>query len=95
MTSALDVSVQAVTVEVLRRLQRERKLSMVFITHNLALVRSIAQTVVVLCEGRVVEVGPVEQILENPRDPYTVRLIEDVPKLAEVGEAPGAALGLD
>jgi len=89
-TSALDVSVQAATVEVLRRLQRERKLTMVFITHNLALVRSIAQTAVVLCEGRLIEIGSVEQVLEHPKDPYTVRLIEDVPKLAEVGSSPEA-----
>ena len=87
-TSALDVSVQAATVEVLRRLQSERKLTMIFITHNLALVRSIAQTAVVLCDGRLVEIGSVEQVLEHPKDPYTVRLIEDVPKLAEVGSAP-------
>ena len=84
-TSALDVSVQAATVEVLRRLQHERSLAMLFITHNLALVRSIAQTAVVLCEGRIIEIGTVEQVLEHPKDPYTVRLIEDVPKLAEVG----------
>ena len=90
-TSALDVSVQAVIVELLRRLQRERRLAMIFITHNLALVRSIAQSVVVLCEGHVVEIGPVEQVLEHPKDPYTVRLMEDVPKLAEVGNLPEAA----
>ena len=55
---------------------------MLFVTHNLALVRSIAQDVVVLCEGRVVEAGPVEQILEHPREPYTIRLMEDVPRLS-------------
>lgn len=80
-TSALDVSVQAVIVELLRKLQREQHLSMIFITHNLALVRSIAQTAIVLCDGSVVESGTVDQILEHPTDPYTVRLIEDVPKL--------------
>ncbi len=80
-TSALDVSVQAVIVEELRRLQRERHLAMLFITHNLALVRSIAQHAVVLRDGAVVESGPVEQVLEHPKDPYTVRLMEDVPKL--------------
>ncbi len=89
-TSALDVSVQAATVEVLRRLQHERSLAMLFITHNLALVRSIAQTAVVLCEGRIIEIGSVEEVLEHPKEPYTVRLIEDVPKLAEVGSAPEA-----
>ncbi len=82
-TSALDVSVQAIIVELLRRLQRERNLAMLFITHNLALVRSIAQTVVVLSQGSVVEQGPVEDVLERPRDRYTVRLLEDIPKLEQ------------
>ena len=81
-TSALDVSVQAVIVELLRRLQRERQLAMIFITHNLALVRNIAQSAVVLCKGVVVEAGPVDDVLERPADPYTIRLIRDVPKLA-------------
>ena len=80
-TSALDVSVQAVIIELLRKLQREQHLSMIFITHNLALVRSIAQTAIVLSEGKVVESGEADQILEHPTDPYTIRLIEDVPKL--------------
>jgi peptide/nickel transport system ATP-binding protein len=80
-TSALDVSVQAVIVEELRRLQRERHLAMLFITHNLALVRSIAQHAVVLRDGAVVEAGPVEQVLEQPADPYTARLMADVPRL--------------
>ena len=90
-TSALDVSVQAVIVELLRRLQRERQLAMIFITHNLALVRNIAQSAVVLCNGAVVESGPVEQILEHPTDPYTVRLISDIPQLAVAGRAGGPA----
>ncbi len=81
-TSALDVSVQAIIVELLRSIQRERSLAMIFITHNLALVRSIAQSVVVLCQGSVVESGPVDQILEHPAHPYTTQLVEDVPKLA-------------
>ncbi len=84
-TSALDVSVQAVIVELLRRLQRERQLAMIFITHNLALVRNIAQSAVVLCKGAVVESGLVEQILEHPAAPYTISLIRDVPKLAVAG----------
>ncbi len=81
-TSSLDVSVQAIIVELLRRIQRERQLAMIFITHNLALVRSIAHSAVVLCDGAVAESGPVEQILEHPADPYTIRLMEDVPRLA-------------
>jgi peptide/nickel transport system ATP-binding protein len=88
-TSSLDVSVQAVIVELLRRLRQERQLTMLFITHNLALVRSIAQTAVVLSEGRVVETGPVEEIMEHPQDPYTIRLLHDVPKLAHRQAAAG------
>jgi len=89
-TSALDVSVQATIVELLRRLQAERDLSLVFITHNLALVRSIAQSVLVLSKGRVVESGPVARVFERPEDPYTIRLMEDVPRLPR-GE-PGSRL---
>jgi len=86
-TSALDVSVQAVIIEQLRRLQRERHLTMVFITHNLALVRSIADTAVVLRDGSLVESGPVDQVLEHPKHPYTAGLIKDVPALTRtVGE---------
>jgi peptide/nickel transport system ATP-binding protein len=90
-TSALDVSVQAVIVELLRQLQREHNLMMVFITHNLALVRAIGQTVVVLSQGRVVESGSADEILEHPKHPYTIRLMEDVPKLEqfELGSAAG------
>jgi peptide/nickel transport system ATP-binding protein len=87
-TSALDVSVQAVIVELLRRLQSEHRIAMIFITHNLALVRSIAQSVVVLRDGAVVESGPVGQVLDRPADPYTARLMQDVPKLARPA-APG------
>jgi peptide/nickel transport system ATP-binding protein len=82
-TSALDVSVQAVIIELLRRLQVERKLSLIFITHNLALVRSIAQRCVVLSNGIVVESGSVEQVLERPTHPYTIGLIADMPLLPE------------
>lgn len=79
-TSALDVSVQATIIELLRGLQTERDLSLVFITHNLALVRSIAQQVIVLSRGHVVESGSVAQIFERPEHPYTIRLMQDAPK---------------
>jgi peptide/nickel transport system ATP-binding protein len=82
-TSSLDVSVQAIIVELLRRIQQDRDLAMIFITHNLALVRSIAQSAVVLRQGAVTESGPVEQILEHPADPYTQRLMEDAPRLRQ------------
>ena len=80
-TSALDVSVQASVVELLRGLQAERGLSLIFITHNLPLVRSIADQVVVMNQGTICESGTVAQVLEAPKDPYTTQLIADVPKL--------------
>jgi peptide/nickel transport system ATP-binding protein len=80
-TSALDVSVQAAIVELLRGLQAERGLSLVFITHNLPLVRSIADQVVVMNGGTLCERGTVGQVLQAPKDPYTVQLLADVPKL--------------
>jgi peptide/nickel transport system ATP-binding protein len=87
-TSALDVSVQASVVELLRGLQAERGLSMIFITHNLPLVRSIADQVVVVNDGTICESGSVIQVLEAPKDPYTTQLLADVPKLTEpVGES--------
>jgi peptide/nickel transport system ATP-binding protein len=92
-TSALDVSVQAVIVELLRGLQADRHIAMIFITHNLALVRSIAQSVVVLRGGAVVESGPVGQVLDHPADPYTARLMQDVPKLTGPGTPGSSAHG--
>ncbi|MBS1887447.1 MAG: ABC transporter ATP-binding protein [Actinobacteria bacterium] len=91
-TSALDVSVQALLVEQLRDLQMQRGLTMVFITHNLAVVRSIAQNVIVLQTGTIVEAGSVEGVLSAPKHPYTRQLLEDLPTLdpAEQATAGGA-----
>ncbi|RFS87285.1 ABC transporter ATP-binding protein [Actinomadura spongiicola] len=75
-TSGLDVSVQASVVELLRSLQDDG-LSMIFITHNLAVVRSIGDRVVVLSQGRVVESGAVESVLNGPQHPYTRGLLAD------------------
>jgi peptide/nickel transport system ATP-binding protein len=81
-TSALDVSVQAVIVELLAELQRERGLAMLFVTHNLPLVRSIAQEIAVLQGGRIVEQGAVDHVLEKPRAAETRRLLKDAPRFA-------------
>jgi peptide/nickel transport system ATP-binding protein len=94
-TSALDVSVQALLVEQLRELQHQRGLTMLFITHNLAVVRSIAQDVIVLQEGRVVEAGPAERVLTAPEHPYTNQLLADLPRFAEAGATTTAALDAD
>ena len=80
-TSALDVSVQAAIVDLIAELQREMQLGLLFVTHNLALIRTIAQEVAVMSEGRIVERGPVERVLEHPEAEYTKRLLADTPSL--------------
>lgn len=77
---ALDVSVQAAIVELIRRLQAERGLSLLFITHNLPLVRSIADDVV-MHEGAICEQGTVSEVLQAPKDRYTAQLRADAPKM--------------
>ncbi|GEB47345.1 ABC transporter ATP-binding protein [Microbacterium testaceum] len=78
-TSALDVTVQAGVFDVLRRLQRERGLTYLFVSHDLALVRQIADTVSVLKDGRVVEAGRVADVLSHPREQYTRALVDAIP----------------
>ena len=80
-TSALDVSVQAAIVELLLRLQAERGLALLFITHNLPLVRSIADDVTVISAGEICERGPVAQVLTAPSHAYTRQLLADVPSI--------------
>ena len=80
-TSALDVSVQAAIVDLLADLQRELGLGLLFVTHNLALIRTIAQEVVVMSEGRIVERGPVDDVLDRPQAEYTRKLLSDTPSL--------------
>jgi peptide/nickel transport system ATP-binding protein len=89
-TSALDVSVQAVIVELLRAATAQRQLAMIFITHNLALVRNVAQTAVVLRQGQIVEAGPAGQILAAPASGYTAQLLADSPRLSRPDAHPPA-----
>lgn len=79
-TLALDVSVQAAIVELLRRLQAERGLSLLFITHNLPLVRSVTDHVV-MHEGAICEQSAVSEVLQALKDPYTAQLLADTPKM--------------
>ncbi len=90
-TSALDVSVQAAIVDLLGDLQREFGLSMLFVTHNLPLVRSIAQRVAVMSEGHIVELGTVEGVLASPTAAYTRGLLANTPSLETVtgADVPG------
>ena len=80
-TSALDVSVQGSIVELLEGLRTSRGISMLFVTHNLALVRSIAARVEILQQGRVVESGPVVDVMDHPREDYTRTLLDNSPRI--------------
>ena len=96
-TSALDVSVQAAIVELLRDLREQSGLSMLFITHNLALIRTIADRVIVMTEGRIVEVGDTIDVFERPQAEYTQRLLANTPTVEHAldhkDEADGAPAG--
>jgi microcin C transport system ATP-binding protein len=74
-TSALDMSVQAQIVDLLRDLQSKHNLAYLFISHDLRVIRAMADRVIVLKDGQMVEQGPVEQIFENPSEPYTQALL--------------------
>ncbi|WP_152224125.1 oligopeptide/dipeptide ABC transporter ATP-binding protein [Pseudomonas sp. SCB32] len=80
-TSALDISVQAQILNLLAELQRERGLTFVLISHNVSVVRHLADRVAVMYLGQIVELGNAAEVLEQPRHPYTQLLLEAVPRL--------------
>jgi peptide/nickel transport system ATP-binding protein len=90
-TSALDVTIQAQILDLLRRLREEENLTILYISHDLAVVRTFCDRVAVFQAGRLVETGPVDAVLRNPREAYTRELIASAPKLgsaASVAPAP-------
>jgi peptide/nickel transport system ATP-binding protein len=89
-TSALDVSVQAAIIDLIAELQREMKLGLLFVTHNLALIRTIADEVAVMSAGRIVELGKVDDVLDAPQEPYTKALLADTPTMESALAAAGA-----
>lgn len=82
-TTALDVTIQAQIMDLLRDLQRQRGMSLMLITHDLAVVAEIAHRVVIMYAGQVVETGTVPEIFDHPKHPYTAALLEALPERAE------------
>ncbi|MGB0408711.1 MAG: ABC transporter ATP-binding protein [Opitutales bacterium] len=80
-TTALDVTIQAQIMDLLRELRAKLGMSIILITHNFGIVKGFADEVIVMYRGDIVEQGPVEDVLQNPRHPYTKALIACIPKL--------------
>lgn len=80
-TTALDVTIQAQILELIKEFQNKSKMSVIFITHNLAVVAQICDTVSVMYAGRIVEQASVEEIFYNPKHPYTKGLLKSMPRI--------------
>ncbi|PYM28790.1 MAG: dipeptide/oligopeptide/nickel ABC transporter ATP-binding protein [Candidatus Rokuibacteriota bacterium] len=82
-TTSLDLTIQAQYLQLLRDLQRDRGLAMIFITHNLGIVARMCDHVAVMYAGRLVEAGPVARIFSSAAHPYTQALLESIPRMAD------------
>jgi peptide/nickel transport system ATP-binding protein len=82
-TSMLDVSLRLSVLDTLRRLKRDRGIALLYITHDLATARAIAEDMAVLYRGKLMEAGPTDQVIDDPRHPYTRLLLAAVPDLSE------------
>jgi oligopeptide/dipeptide ABC transporter ATP-binding protein len=82
-TTSLDLTIQAQYLNLLRDLQRQYGLALIFITHNLGIVAKMCDRVAVMYAGRIVETGPVRQIFSAPAHPYTTALLESIPRLSD------------
>ncbi|MCS7133956.1 MAG: ABC transporter ATP-binding protein [Candidatus Caldarchaeum sp.] len=80
-TSALDVSIQTQVINLLKKLKKELQLSMIFITHDLALVSDIADSIAVMYAGEVIEFGSSDEVLLRPAHPYTQKLLKAIPRI--------------
>jgi peptide/nickel transport system ATP-binding protein len=92
-TSALDVSVQAQVLNIMKDLQKQRGLTYLFISHNLAVVRHVSDTVGVMYLGRLVELADKQSLFATPRHPYTRMLLDAIPKMHDTGRARTAVQG--
>ena len=83
-TTALDVTIQAQIIELLRKINREMGTAILFISHDLSVIRSLCSRVVVMNKGRIVESGPVDEVFDNPKEEYTKHLIAAIPKFVKL-----------
>jgi peptide/nickel transport system ATP-binding protein len=81
-TTALDVSIQAQIIQLLKRLAGERGAAVMLITHDMGVIAETAQRVAVMYAGRIVEIGPVRDVIHSPRHPYTVGLMGSIPRIS-------------
>jgi oligopeptide transport system ATP-binding protein len=91
-TTALDVTIQAQILTLLAELKREQGMAMALITHDLGVVAGLADRVVVMYGGRVVESGPVGELLTAPRHPYTQALLDSMPRIDDALDHPLATI---
>jgi len=84
-TTGLDVTIQAQVLELFARLQRDREMALILITHNLGVVSELCERVIVMYAGRIAERGPLDRIVEEPKHPYTQTFLESVPRLDNPG----------
>ena len=80
-TTALDVSIQAQVIALLKRLAREKNTSMMLVTHDMGVIAETADRVAVMYAGRVVEIGPVREVVKHPHHPYSIGLMNSIPPL--------------
>ncbi len=85
-TTALDVTIQAQILELIRKLQREKHMTIIYITHDLGVVANVADRVAVMYAGQIIEIGMANEIFFNPRHPYTWALLSAMPQLGVKGE---------
>jgi peptide/nickel transport system ATP-binding protein len=85
-TTALDVSIQAQIITLLKRLAAEHGVAVMLITHDMGVIAETSHRVAVMYAGRIVELGPVHEVLQTPRHPYTVGLMRSIPRVGATGK---------
>ena len=86
-TTALDVTIQAQIVELVKRLKQDLNMAVIWITHDMSLLASLADRILVMYAGQIVESAPLQQLYANPRHPYTLGLLQSIPRLDEARKA--------